>query len=264
MLGRLLKDRIQRVSGVSHVDLYGIEPQEIYPSSLHADAIAAHNVDLNKLNDTLLRSNFTVSGGTISDAGQRLLVQVNDEYQSLDDVRRLRIGEGDLRLSDIADVEYGNPELTYGRHLDRKYAIGLDVYKENGSNMVEVAQRVMQEVDGVASMPEMQGVEIYPLGNQADGVRQSLSAVLDAGLLGALFSLVVLYYFLRQFTTTLMVTLAVPFSLLIALAVMYFMGLSHRHRIIHDGADARHRYVLVDNAVVVTESIFRHRQLDPR
>jgi HAE1 family hydrophobic/amphiphilic exporter-1 len=260
MLNRLLKDRIQRVSGVSHVDLYGIEPQEIR-IELHADAIAAHNVDLNKLNSTLLGANFTLSGGTISDAGQRLLVQVNDEYQSLDDVRKLRIGQGDLRLSDIADVEYGNPELTYGRHLDRKYAIGLDVFKENGSNMVEVAQRVMQEVDDVARMPEMQGVVIYPLGNQADGVKQSLSAVLNAGLLGALFSLVVLFYFLRQFTTTLMVTLAVPFSLLIALAVMYFMGLSLN--ILSMMGLMLAIGMLVDNAVVVTESIFRHRQLHP-
>src|SRR5579863_2411193 len=260
MLNRLLKDRIQRVSGVSHVDLYGIEPQEIR-IELHADAIAAHNVDLNKLNNTLLGANFTVSGGTISDAGQRFLVQVNDEYKNLDDVRRLRIGQGDLRLGDIADVTYGNPELSYGRHLDRKYAIGLDVYKETGANMVEVAQRVMQEVDEVGRMPEMQGVTIYPLGNQADGVKQWLSALLDAGLIGALFSLVVLYYFLRQLTTTLMVTLAVPFSLMIALAVMYFMGLSLN--ILSMMGLMLAIGMLVDNAVVVTESIFRHRQLYP-
>ena len=260
MLNRLLKDRVQRVSGVSHVELYGVEPQEIR-LELHADAIAAHNVDLNKLNETLLRSNFSVSGGDITEGGQRLLVQVNGEYKSLDDIRRLRIGTGDLRLGDIADVTYGNPELSYGRHLDRKYAIGLDVFKETGSNMVDVAQRVLKEVDDVARQPEMQGVNIFFLDNEADGVKQSLSSVLDAGLLGALFSLVVLYYFLRQISTTLMVTLAVPFSLLIALAVMYFMGLSLN--ILSMMGLMLAVGMLVDNAVVVTESIFRHRQLYP-
>ncbi|HET7176742.1 MAG TPA: efflux RND transporter permease subunit [Gammaproteobacteria bacterium] len=260
MLNRLLKDRIQRVSGVSHVDLYGVVPQEIR-IELHADAIAAHNVDLNKLNAILSASNFAVSAGNITDAGQRLLVQVNDEYKSLDDIRNLRIGEGNLRLGDIATITHANPELNYGRHLDRKYAIGIDVYKETGANMVEVAQRVMAEVNDVARMPEMQGVNIFPLGNQADGVKQSLSAVLDAGLMGAMFSLVVLYYFLRQFTTTLMVTLAVPFSLLIALAVMYFMGLSLN--ILSMMGLMLAIGMLVDNAVVVTESIFRHRQLHP-
>ena len=260
MLNRLLKDRLQRVSGVSHVELYGVEPQEIR-IALNASAIAAHNVDLNKLNDTLQRSNFAVSGGNITDSGQRLLVQLNDEYKSLDDIRRLRIGEGNLRLGDIAEITHSNPELTYGRHLDRKYAIGLDVYKETGANMVEVAQRALKEVDDVGHQPEMQGINIFFLDNEADGVKQSLSAVLDAGLLGALFSLVVLYYFLRQFTTTLMVTLAVPFSLLIALAVMYFMGLSLN--ILSMMGLMLAIGMLVDNAVVVTESIFRHRQLYP-
>ena len=258
LLNRLLKDRIQRVPGVSHVELYGLEPQEIRVE-LHADAIAAHHVDLNQLNQTLLRSNFAVSGGSISDGGQRLLVQVNGEYKSLDDVRRLRVGDGNLRLGDIADVEYGNPELTYGRHLDRKYAIGLDVFKENGANMVEVGQRVLKEVDEVGRMPEMQGINIFFLDNEADGVRQSLSSVLDAGLIGALFSLVILYYFLRQVTTTLMVTLAVPFSLLIALAVMYFLGLSLN--ILSMMGLMLAIGMLVDNAVVVTESIFRHRDI---
>ena len=260
MLNRLLKDRVQRVAGVSHVDMYGVEPQEVR-LELHADAIAAHNVDLNKLNQTLLRSNFAVSGGNITEGGQRLLVQVNGEYKSLDDIRQLRIGEGNLRLGDIADVIYDNPELSYGRHLDRKYAIGLDIFKENGANMVEVGQRVLKEVDEVARQPEMQGVNIFFLDNEADGVRQSLSSVLDAGLLGALFSLVVLYYFLRQISTTLMVTLAVPFSLLIALAAMYFLGLSLN--ILSMMGLMLAVGMLVDNAVVVTESIFRHRQLYP-
>ena len=260
MLNRLLKDRIQRVPGVSHVTLYGVEPQEVR-IQLHADAIAAHHVDLNKLNQTLLGANFTLSGGSITDAGQRLLVQVSDEYRSLDDIRNLRIGQGDLRLSDIADIEYGNPELNYGRHLDRKYAIGLDVFKETGSNMVEVGQQVLKEVNEVKQLPEMQGIKLFFLDNEADGVKQSLSSVLDAGMLGAMFSLVVLYYFLRQFTTTVMVTLAVPFSLLIALAVMYFLGLSLN--ILSMMGLMLAVGMLVDNAVVVTESIFRHRQLYP-
>jgi HAE1 family hydrophobic/amphiphilic exporter-1 len=260
LLNRVLKDRVQRVSGVSHVNLYGLEPQEVR-IELHADAIAAHHVDLNRLNTTLQRGNFTLSGGTITDGGERLLVQVNDEYRSLDDIRHLRIGQGDLRLGDIADVQYGNTELTYGRHLDRKYAIGLDVFKETGSNMVDVGRRVIAEVEEIGKLPEMQGINMFFLDNQADGVKQSLTSVLDAGLLGALFSLVVLYYFLRQVATTFMVTLAVPFSLLIALAVMYFMGLSLN--ILSMMGLMLAIGMLVDNAVVVTESIFRHRQIHP-
>ena len=260
MLNRLLKARLQRVPGVSQVSMYGVEPIELR-IELNAAAIAAHGVDLDKLNDTLMRSNFSVSGGSITEAGQRFLVQLDDEYRSLDDIRNLRIGQGDLRLKDVADVTYANPERTYGRHLDQHYAIGLDIFKETSANMVEVGQRVLQEVQTIAQQPEMQGIRILPMDDEADGVRQSLSSVLEAGLLGALLSLVVLYYFLRQVATTLMVTLAVPFSLLIALAVMYFMGLSLN--ILSMMGLMLAIGMLVDNAVVVTESIFRYRSLHP-
>jgi HAE1 family hydrophobic/amphiphilic exporter-1 len=259
LLNRVVKSRLQRVDGVSHVDLYGVEPTEVR-INLHAEAIAAHHVDLNKLNDKLLHSNFSVSGGTITDGNERLLVQISDEYKSLDDIRNLLITP-DLHLGDIADVAYASPERTYGRHLDGHYAIGLDIYKETGANMVEVAQRVVKEIDAIGKLPEMQGINIFYISNTADGVKQSLGSVLNAGLFGALLSLIVLYYFLRQVSTTLMVTLAVPFSLLIALAVMYFMGLSLN--IFSMMGLMLAIGMLVDNAVVVVENIFRHRKMHP-
>ncbi|MDE2196915.1 MAG: efflux RND transporter permease subunit [Gammaproteobacteria bacterium] len=260
MLNRMLKTRLQRVNGVSQVQLYGLEPTEIR-IELQAAAIAAHHLDLNRLNATLLRGNFTVSAGSIDSAGERLLVQINDEYKSLDNIRNLIIGPENLRLKDIADVTYANPERTYGRHLDRHYAIGLDIYKETGANMVDVAQRVLKEIDEIGQLPEMQGIKVFFLNNEADGVKQSLSSIMDAGLIGALLSLVVLYFFLRQISSTLMVTLAVPFSLLIALAVMYFAGISLN--ILSMMGLMLAIGMLVDNAVVVTENIFRHRQLYP-
>lgn len=259
LLNRVVKSRLQRVNGVSHVDLYGVEPTEVR-INLHAEAIAAHHVDLNRLNDMLLRSNFSLSGGTITDGNERLLVQISGEYKSLDDIRNLLVTP-DLHLGDIADVTFASPDRTYGRHLDGHYAIGLDIYKETGANMVEVAQRVVKEVDAIGRLPEMQGINIFYISNTADGVKQSLGSVLEAGLLGALLSLIVLYYFLRQISTTLMVTLAVPFSLLIALAVMYFMGLSLN--IFSMMGLMLAIGMLIDNAVVVVENIFRHRKLNP-
>lgn len=259
LLNRVVKSRLQRVDGVSHVELYGVEPTEIR-INLHANAIATHHVDLNKLNQMLLRSNFAVSGGTITDGSERLLVQVNDEYKSLDDIRKLLVTP-DLHLGDIADVEYASPERNYGRHLDGHYAIGLDIYKETGANMVEVAKRAVKEIEAIGKLPEMQGINIFYISNTADGVKQSLGSVLDAGLFGALLSLIVLYYFLRQISTTMMVTLAVPFSLLIALAVMYFMGLSLN--IFSMMGLMLAIGMLIDNAVVVVENIFRHRKLRP-
>ena len=150
LLNRVVKSRLQRVDGVSHVDLYGVEPTDVR-INLHAHAIAAHHVDLNRLNRLLQNSNFALSAGSISNGDERLLVQINGEYKSLDDIRKLLISPN-LHLSDIADVSYASPDRTYGRHLDGHYAIGLDIYKENGANMVEVAQRVVKKIDAIGKL----------------------------------------------------------------------------------------------------------------
>ncbi|HEX6261011.1 MAG TPA: efflux RND transporter permease subunit, partial [Woeseiaceae bacterium] len=121
--------------------------------------------------------------------------------------------------------------------------------------------RVMREIAEVGKLPQMQGIRIFDLDNQADSVRGSLADLLNAGLIGALLAIVVLYLFLRQVTTTIMVTAAVPFSLAITLGVMYFAGLTLN--ILSMMGLMLAVGMLVDNAVVVTESIFRHRAINP-
>ncbi|NNF66456.1 MAG: efflux RND transporter permease subunit, partial [Gammaproteobacteria bacterium] len=260
MLDRLLKRRIERIEGVSRVQLEGVSPQEIR-ILLDSNRVAAHGIDLRNLRNRLENSNFAVSAGRITDSGQRFSIRPRGEFQSLDEIRNLVISDDGLRLRDLAEVSLHIPERNFGRHLDMEYAIGVSVFKTTGANMVEVADRVMEEVAQVETLPQMRGVNIFTLDNKADGVRSSLRDLLNAGLIGAVLAIIVLYAFLRHMTTTLIVTLSVPFSLLIALAVMYFAGLSLN--ILSMMGLMLGVGMLVDNAVVVTESIFRYRQIYP-
>ena len=259
MLDRQLKRRIERLEGVSRVNLYGVDQREIR-ILLDADRVAAHGVDLNELRALLEKSNFSVSAGQLTDSERRFSVRPIGELGSVNDVRNILVREN-LRLSDIATVELRSPERLYGRHLDRKYSIGLDVFKQPGANLVDVSRRVQAEVRGAADNPQMRGIEIFALGDQADGVTSSLSDLLTSGLIGALFAFIVLYLFLRQVSTTLIVVACVPFSILITLGVMFFLGISLN--ILSMMGLMLAVGMLVDNAVVVTESIFRQRQLDP-
>ncbi len=127
--------------------------------------------------------------------------------------------------------------------------------------MVEVVDRVLAVIDKNKALPQMQGISVFVIDNQADAIKQSLSDLTEAGLIGAALAFCVLFLFLRHWPTTLIVSAAVPLSLLVTLAVMYFAGLtinvmSMMGMMLAIG-------MLVDNAVVVTESVFRHRQLDP-
>ncbi|MDD3643700.1 MAG: efflux RND transporter permease subunit, partial [Candidatus Krumholzibacteria bacterium] len=261
MLDRNIKRRIERIEGVSKVDMYGVEKKEIR-IQLSLDRVIEHGVDIGGLAETLRRSNFMVTAGTITADERRLVVRPMGEFASVEEIDGVIVGPNNLRLRDIAEVSFEKPRQTYGRHLDRKYAIGVDAFKEGGANLVDVTERIVAEIDEIRKLPEMEGISIYYMENLADGVKSSLSEVLKSGLLGGCLAMLVLYFFLRRIVTTLVVALAVPVSLLITLAFMHFMGvtlniLSMMGLMLAIG-------MLVDNAVVVTESIHRHQQIDPR
>ena len=202
-----------------------------------------------------------MSAGKVTAGDQRLSVRPSGEFSSLDEIRNLVVTPAGLRLHDVADVELRTPDRNYGRHLDRDYAIGVAVNKTTGSNLVDVTDRVIAEVEKIGKLPQMQGINIFSLDNQGDSVRESLADLLSAGLLGGLLAIIVLYLFLRQVTTTLIVTASVPFSLLITLGALYFAGLTLN--ILSMMGLMLAVGMLVDNAVVVTESIFRYRSEQP-
>jgi len=256
MLDRNIKRRLERMDGVSQVTLYGVEKKEIRIQLL-ADRIAAHNLDAQQLSKVLREANFSVTAGQISDQGVRLNVHPLGEFRTLHDIESLVI-DGSLRLSDVAVVTLESPERTYGRHLDRRYAIGLDVFKETGSNMVDVSRTVLAELEEIKKLPQMEGISLFYMDDQAKGVTDSLTDLTEAGLIGLSLSIVVLFLFLRQWSTTMMVAMAVPASMSVALAGMYFVGLSLN--ILSMMGLMLAVGMLVDNAVVVVENIYRKMQ----
>ncbi|NQD37552.1 efflux RND transporter permease subunit [Permianibacter sp. IMCC34836] len=260
LLDRKLRRAIESVPGVSKVDLGGVEPLQI-EIQLDAGRVAAHGVQLPALAATLAKHNFSVSGGLIQDAGQRLRVKPVGEWQKLDDIRELPINDRGLRLSDIATVTFAHPPREVGRHLDLKDAIALSITRESGANLVDTSERVMQRIQELSNSNEFRGIQLYMMNNQAEGVVNSLKEIVISGLIGFALSVLVLYSFMRNWPVTIAVSLAVPFAVMITLAYMFFAGvtiniLSMMGLMLSIG-------MLVDNAVVVSESIFRQEPLYP-
>ncbi|MEX1220597.1 MAG: efflux RND transporter permease subunit [Idiomarina sp.] len=251
LLDRNLKRPVERVPGVSKVNLYGIEPQQIM-IRLSSERLLALNLDQQTVVNRLRESNFALTAGHIEAPHGRILVNPIGEFQNLGEIRNLLITD-QVKLSDLATVQREMPRRSEGRHLDRKYAIGMEVFKESNANLVEVSRAVMGVIDEVRDDPQFNGINLYVMDDTADGVTTSLSDLLDAGLIGAVLSFIVLFLFLRNLTTTFIVVLSVPISIAIALGGMYFFGyslniLSLMGLMLAVG-------MLVDNAVVVTESI---------
>ena len=258
LLERVLKKPIQRIDGVARVELAGADPKQIRVL-VDATRVASHHIDIARLLRLLQQSNFSVSAGEITERGQRFNVRPIGEFHSLDDIRNLVV-QGNVRLGDVADVAYLAPDRTIGRHLDRRPSVGFDVFKTSKANTVQVVTEALKVIDTARELPQMQGIKVFVIGNQADAIQTSLKDLRNAGLLGALFGFFVLMIFLRDIPTTLIVGLAVPVSLIITLAAVYFFGMSINVMTMMGMLLAVG--VLVDNAVVITESIFRHRQID--
>ncbi|MBO6587123.1 MAG: efflux RND transporter permease subunit [Gracilimonas sp.] len=257
LLNRNLKQRIERIPGVGQVTLYGVEKKEIR-IELDPDRLTQYNINLNRLSSTLRQANFSISAGKITDSGLRYMVRPVGNLNGVEDIENLIVADNNIRVKDIATVKYTSPERNYARHLDRKYAIGLDITKESTANTVQVVDEVLAEIDKVNELPEMQGIEIYEMFNQADGILSSLRELFNSGMIGALLSVIVLYIFLRQMSTTLIVATAVPFSLIVTLGFFYFLDISLN--ILSMMGLMLAIGMLVDNAVVVTENIHRYQR----
>jgi len=262
LLDRNVRRRLERLDGVARVSLDGIEPRAVR-IQLIADRVAAYQIDLNDLGARLAASNFSVSAGYLDDAqaGQRIRVRPIGEFRELEEIHALPVNDQGLRLGDIAEINLESPPRQYERLLDGEFAIGLDVFLESDANLVAVSDRVIEEVEAIGRLDEMQGINLYVLFSQAEGVVTSLKDLAMAGLIGALMSMIVLYLFLRQWTATLIVMLSVPAAILMTLAAMYFIGLSLN--ILTMMGLMLAIGMLVDNGVVVTESIYRKKQQLP-
>lgn len=251
LLERNLKQPMERVEGVSRVELYGVLKKQI-AIRIDQDRMASLHINTMQLISSLQAANFSMSAGHIYEGQEKITVTPQGEYRSMKEIEDLYIARG-VQLRDIAEVGFETPRRSEGRHLDQTYAVGFNVFRESGSNLVDVSDRVWKVIDEANDNPAFNGINLLVFDDEGKSVTQSLSDLLDAGLLGGFLSILVLYAFLRRFTTTFIVVLSIPLSLCITLGLMYFLGytlniLSLMGLMLAVG-------MLVDNAVVVTESI---------
>ena len=260
MLDREFKRRIERIPGVARVNISGAPPNEV-EIAISPDRLTAHNLSINELSDRLRTLNFSISAGQIDDNGQRVRIQPVGEITDLQELRDLVIDNKGLRLGDIAEVRLKPTRMNYGRRLDGNPAVGLDIFKERSANLVEVSRAALAEVEAIRKQPSMRDVQIKVIDNQGKMVTSSLLELAEAGAVGLLLSITVLFFFLRHWPSTLMVTLAIPICFVITLGFMYFAGvtlniLTMMGLLLAVG-------MLVDNAVVVVESIYQERERMP-
>ena len=257
LLNRHVADPLRRVPGVAKVELYGIEPPQVR-IDFSLDALKRHGLDAGAVLARLDASSRSLNAGMLRRPDEAWPLRVVNQFGSIDEFKNFPVDAHGLRLGDVATIALAEPDLDYGRHLDQGRAIGLNVIKESGANTVAVADRANRVLREIGGDPMIRGIRVLTFTDQGQDIRGSLEGLLHAGVVGAVLATGVLFFFLRNTRTTLIVSAAIPFSLLATAALLYFAGrslniLSMMGLMLAVG-------MLVDNAVVVLESIHRHRE----
>jgi HAE1 family hydrophobic/amphiphilic exporter-1 len=254
LLDRRIRRPLERIRGVARVELYGVDPLEVR-IDLDLAAMKQHGIDAGELIQRINAANFDMDLGVVRGDALRYDVRSAARFRDIETVRDLAIGPEGLRLRDVAAVAIREPLLTRGRHLNRDFAIGFDVLKEASANTVETVDKLMIKIDEIGRDPELGGINLVVWFNQGEEILNSLRGLRNAGMFGGLLAVFVLYFFLRRIGTTLIVAVAIPFSLLVTCGVMFMMGMEFN--VLTMLGLMLGVGMLVDNAVVVIENIYR-------
>ncbi len=256
LIQREIVTPLSRVDGVASVQSPGLQQKEVL-IELDRDKTGSAGLNIYLVAQQLAADNFTLASGTVRYGSDKLLLRSVAQYDDLDALREQLVSPT-VRLSDIGTVRYAVPDRYFRVRVNSKPAMALQIYKEGQANTIEVGKRINAAFEEIRDNPKLQGSDVAMLFNQTDVIEESLSTLFDSGKVGAIFAALVLLFFLRRFRLTLIITLSIPLSMVIALTTMYFAGetlnvLSLLGLIISVG-------LLVDNSVVVAENIHRlHR-----
>ncbi|MDO9693769.1 MAG: efflux RND transporter permease subunit [Candidatus Latescibacteria bacterium] len=257
LLERKIIRPLERVPGVAQVRLDGVNPREVRINLRLAD-LELHGMDVRDVSRRLRTGNFDQSLGRIVEGDARWTLRTVGTLSTVEQIRALPLRADGLRLSDVADVVYQEPPLEYGRHLDGHFAVGVSVSQESRANTVEVCDALAAAIARMGDDPELQDVNFLVWFSQGAEIRKTLGDLTFTGIFGAVLAAAVLFLFLRRVSTTVIAVLCIPFSLIVTCGIIWAQGkslntLTLLGLIVGVG-------MLVDNAVVVMENIFRHRE----
>lgn len=254
----LVEERIQkpieRMDGVASVNLEGADVKDVL-IDLDLQAMGRHGVDAWQVVQALSADNLSLALGPVQEGGRRLALRADARWKDLDEISALplRVGGKVLRLDDVAQVHLDVPESDWIQRVDRSGALLMGVSRESTANTEELCRRVDEVLARAENDPALAELRVSPLFSQGRFVRESIDNLKGSAFWGGLFALLVLWFFLRRWSPTLMITAAIPFCMLITITTIYFAGwslnvITMMGMMIAVG-------MVVDNAIVVMESI---------
>lgn len=248
---------LERLPGVAQVNIQGGLEREII-ISLKREKLNFYNLDLGTVNNILANENLNISAGEIKQGNKDLLVRAVGKFNSLEDIRNITIPiaeSGSLKLNEIAEVKDGFADPVTISRSNQKDSIGLYIQKQTDANTVEVANRVRTKMEDIKK--DYNSLNVFLGMDQSEFIQNSIDNVSQNAVLGGILAVIIL--FLRNLRSTIIIGTAIPVSIIATFVLMYFAEINLN--IISLGGLALGVGMLVDNAIVVLENIYRYRSM---
>ncbi len=256
----LVKPRLEQIEGIGSAEITGGIEREIQVE-IDPKLLALYGLTVNQVAARIDAFNQNLQGGTIRKGTFKYAIRVVGEFESVKEIGEINLmttrGKGVIRLKDIAQIKDSIKERQGMTRLDRMESIGILVRKEAGANTVKVTRLAKQVIDQIKK--ESPRANIFIVSEQAGYIESVVRAVSNEIIQGAILVFLVVFLFLQEWKSPIIINIVVPISIIATFNLLYFGNITLN--IMSLGGLALGVGMLDDCADIVSENIFRHRSL---
>ncbi len=251
--------RLESFSGIAAVRPDGGLKQEIQ-ILVDPQKLSQLQLDISLISQRLKAENINLAGGRLETPAYDYLVRTINQFADLSEIENLyltTVGNSQIRLKDVAQVRDAFADRQSISYINGQQAIELAIYKEGDANSVKVAEALLNRLPELRKMLPA-GYQLEVLYDQSQFIKQAISDVKSAGIIGGILAMLVLYLFLRNVWATVIISVSIPVSVIATFNLMY--GQDITLNMMSLGGIALAVGLLVDNAIVVLENIARYKE----
>ena len=251
--------KLEQIKGVAAVDVRGGLEREIHVS-VDRSRLEAVGLSFSQVVSALRRENLDMPGGYLETDQKELLLRTSGQYTRIDQIVNAVVGRqsgSPIHLFQVAEVSDSFKERRDDTRIQGKPGVSIAIRKQPGENTVQVADSVLKRVESIRSLLPV-GMEISVLWDTSSFIRDSMSQIQQTAALGGILAVCILFLFLQNLRSTIIIFVAIPTAIIATFIMMSSANLTLN--MMSMGGIALGLGMLLDNAIVVLENIFRHRQ----
>jgi len=257
-----IKQDLESLEGVASVQAIGGLEEEIHVE-INQNKISNLNIPISAVSNRLAQENINLTAGTLAEGDMEYIVRTINQFRTVEEINEIivsRVGGANVLLKDIGNAFKSFKERKVITRISGLECVQIEIFKEADANIVEVAKMVKEKIASLSEnlSKSRSNLKLEIITDQSRFIKQSIDDVLLSAIIGGILAMIVLFFFLKDVLSTSIISLAIPISVVVTFFLMFLSNVSLN--IMSLGGLALGIGMLVDNAIVVLESIDRYKK----